>query len=414
MLLFLNAQNPTSMYLTGTRVDEWVDQNGSGKSVATAASLGTSYNPTFNASLFGGKGGITFNNKYLESPAAFPELNWKKGFTILIAGTFRSGFFAMSDSVSPIAGIGLGRVLGIGTSCNSKYPLPDVPCVAGVVWDGIKLLFILNGSLYSVTQGTPMPGTAAFGKLQLGGLIGSAGAMDMDIAGIQVFDEELSGYDILERCNALASLYSFADPAKPKYNIVVDGNSLAVGYWSNNKTTMWDGVKGVTGTTPQDMVNVATSGLETLSMSSRAPSTVDNLLNLSVPSKRRVLIVWEITNDLSNLTQTSSAAYANIKSYCQARKAAGWKVIVCTCLPRTQAGINTNFESYRVAVNNLITTNAVSEGWADAVANIGGDATIGSTGASDNTTYFNDKTHMTSAGHLIASTYITSALNAIL
>lgn len=414
-LLFLDAQKPTSMYLTGTRVDEWVDANGSGKKVATAVSLGTSYNPTFNSALFGGKGGITFNNKYLESPAAFAELNWKKGFAIFFAAQFRKGFFAASDAVAILAGMGLGRTLGFGTAANNMTSLPEVPCISGVLWDGIAFQFILAGKLYPVTQGSPSPGSAAFGKLQIGGIIGSAGAMDMDVAGVQIFNEELSPDDVVLISAAMQAQYGFAAPVVPTHNVMVDGNSLAVGYiTSDDKVTMWTGAKAA-GIGAEGFINVATSGLETLGMTSRAVGLVDSLLNPAVPSKRRILMVWEITNDLANLAQTDTAAYANIKAYCQARKAAGWRIILATCLPRTAAGINTNFETYRLSVNTMINANAISEGWADAIANIGADATIGVTGASNNTTYYlSDKTHLNSAGHNIASGYIASALTAIL
>lgn len=413
--LFLNAQKPSSLYLTGTRVDEWVDACGSGRSVATAVALGTAYNPTFDASLFGGKGGITFNNTYLESASPFPELNWKKGFTILMAGTFKNGFFAAADSAAILLGAGLGARLGMGTACNSWEGFPLVPCVFGFSWDGANGFFHLNECTYPITQGSLAPGSAAFGKLQIGGIIGAAGAMSFDLAGMKIWADDIEDPDHLAvEAQTLMTKYGIPRPQNPKFNIVVDGNSLAAGYWSSDKTTMWDGVKGISGTTPLDLINVATGGLETLSMSSRAVQTTDVNLNLGVPSKRRVLIAWEISNDLANLTQTDTAAYANIKAYCQARTAAGWRVIVGTCLPRTQPGINTNFETYRLSINTLINAHAVAEGWAVAVADFAADATIGVAGASDNTTYYNDKIHLTSAGHQIAAGIVTAALASIL
>lgn len=415
--IFLDAQKLSSLYLTGTRVDQWVDSNGSGRSVETPVSLGTTYNPTYDSALFGGKGGITFGSpSYLESPAAFPELDWRRGFTILIAGTPKSGFFAMSDASLILLGAGLGQRLGIGTYGNSWKGLPTTTCVFGIRWDCVKFDFILNGEIFPVTQGSLSAGTGAFGKLQLGGIIGAGGNMQMDVAAIKIWDAPIEDDEIFSTSNSLSIMREFPPPIEePPYNIVVDGNSLAVGGISDNHTTMWDGVNGITGTTPLDLINVASSGLETPSMIERAAKTAFIHLNLGVPSKRRILIVWEISNDLANLTQTDVGAYANIKSYCQAATTAGFEVIVCTCLPRTQSGINPNFETYRNSVNTSVNANAVSEGWAIAVADIGGDTTIGATGASNNTTYYNgDKIHLTSAGHFIAAGYITTALAAIL
>lgn len=412
-VLYLDAQKPSSMFLTGTRVDEWVDSGGSGRSLLTG-SLGTSYNPTFDSTLFGGKGGISFANKFLESASAFTELNWARGFTILCAGTHIAGMHNVSDSAAIVMGAGLGFRLGLGTAGTSAAGIPLVPCVFGVRWDRTKMTFILNGKTYPVHEGAPIVGSGAFGKLQLGMLVGSAGSWTGKLAGIQFFDRILEGEEISDLSSEMQLKYGIADLDTPKYNIVVDGNSLANGYWSSSTTTMMDGALGVSGVTPMDMLNAANSGISTVSLKDRAAAVVDPLLNKGVPAKRRVLIVWEISNDLSGTSQTDTAAYANIKTYCQARVSAGWKVIVCTCLPRTQSGINANFETYRLSVNASINANAVSEGWASAVADIGGDATIGVTGASDNTTYYKtDKVHLTTAGHAIAKGYITTALNAV-
>ncbi len=64
-------------------------------------------------------------------------------------------------------------------------------------------------------------------------------------------------------------------------------------------------------------------------------------------------------------------------------------------------------------MNSSINSNAISEGWADAVADIGGDTTIGQTGDYSNGTYYSDGIHLTDAGHTIAATYITAAINAV-
>ncbi len=408
-LLYLDASSASTLTKTGTRVDAWSDLNGSGLGVATSVN-GAGFNPTFTQSLFGGLGGVDFNgSKYLESADAFTGLNWATGFTILAAGQYVGNFFGISDSVAVVMGAGIGNRMGLGTAGLSSIGLPLVPCVFGVRWNGTTMRFILNGQTYPVYEGTPIPGSGAFGKLQIGMLAGSGG-IKAKFAGIQFFNSALSYADIATLSAVMQTKYAIADLSAPTYNIVVDGNSLAAGYWTNDKTTMATGVLGVSGTTPMDMVNLATSAITTPALTARAAALVDPLLNTNVSANRCILIVWEITNDLSGTTQTDAAAYANIKAYCQARKAAGWKVIVCTCLPRTQAGINANFETYRLSVNASIVANATSEGWADYVADIASNATLGATGASNNTTYFNDKIHMKSAGHAIASTYVTAAL----
>lgn len=48
-----------------------------------------------------------------------------------------------------------------------------------------------------------------------------------------------------------------------------------------------------------------------------------------------------------------------------------------------------------------------------ALADVGADATIGAAGASNNVTYYSDKTHLTTAGYAIAATLIKNAINTL-
>ena len=48
-----------------------------------------------------------------------------------------------------------------------------------------------------------------------------------------------------------------------------------------------------------------------------------------------------------------------------------------------------------------------------ALSDVGNDATIGAAGASNDTTYYSDKTHLTTAGYAIVATYMKNAINAL-
>lgn len=197
------------------------------------------------------------------------------------------------------------------------------------------------------------------------------------------------------------------------YNIVADGNSHVVAdfYDSSVKQPVRDGVLDAVVTpdaTQYDFINMGHNGWSTTDLSARAANDID-LLYESALTTNNIVIFWEGTNDISILGKTDVQAYANIKSYCQARKAAGWRVIVATIMPRNGGGAN--HETYRTSVNTSIRTNAISEGWADAVADVGGDASLQNP---SNTTYFRDGLHLTQAGQLIALEYFKAAIESLL
>lgn len=416
--LFLDASDLSTLTLTGSRVDQWRDKSGTGNHLSTGFA-GTAFNPSRVSSLFGGRGGVRFlgtTTHFLETAGAMAGVSWS-GWTVLIAGQYtnKTTFFMVSEAGSRVlAGAGFQSRLGAGSLWQTVEGMPrNVSLVFGAQfgaggWKGIR-----NESIFSIHGGSAQVGTGAFGKLQLGGLVpGGAGAMD--VAGVAVWDHALTAAELAQASAYFQRRFGFSALPAASANVVVDGNSLAAGYWGTTNWACADGIEAATGAPgPLDYSIVATSGISTPALISRAGGMVDARFRSDLPANKNVCMVWELTNDLS--TGIGGAqAYANVKAYCQARKAAGWKVVVATCLPRSNAGLVATFEADRQYVNSAIVLNAVAEGWADAVAHVGGDATIGAPGASDNTANFNDKIHLTSAGHAIAKTYFTAALNSIL
>lgn len=425
LVMFLDASDTSTMTLTGTRVDEWRDKLGSGNKVATST-LGTSFNPSRNAALFGNRGGVVFPSagRYLETAAAFTSLNWNNGFTVLavVKKTSRNGYFyAASQGQTSILGVSYSERLGTSTSGSSGYGFPrNEECVIGCQSTNVNTSakYILDGNIYSLDQGTGAVGSGSFGRLQIGGLIGTAGFGIYDLAGIVFYNRILSSQEISDVTSYFKNKYGISSPAAPTWNVVIDGNSHAIGYLGTNSSAIHDGFSATTyAPKSQDSINMATAGIATPALITRAASRIDTLYNTSINVNKRIVIVWEGTNDLAlTSNRTDVQAYNNLKTYCQARKAAGWKVIIGTILPRTPTGAsNTNYETYRLSVNTMI-RNAflANEGWADAIADVGGDATIGATGAYSNTTYFaTDGIHLKDAGHNIAKTYFTNAINSI-
>lgn len=152
------------------------------------------------------------------------------------------------------------------------------------------------------------------------------------------------------------------------------------------------------------VVNAAVAGQTTPYLTERAPIYVDRLYE-----EDAIVIIWELTNDLiGNDNETTTLNH--LITYCQARLTVGFRVIVGTCLPRS-VPVDANFEAQRLSLNTTI--RAQYGNWSHALMDVGGDTTIGATGASTNMTYYADGVHLTSAGEAIVADYALAALNAL-
>lgn len=113
-------------------------------------------------------------------------------------------------------------------------------------------------------------------------------------------------------------------------SIVTDGNSLTAGIGG----TSW-----ATQIKPLAPLN----NLGTVTNVSVNGQTTDNMINTAsdvdgawAAGKKNILIVWEGTNQICNLSQTGLSAAQKLQTYIAARRAAHtWdRVVIVTCLPR--------------------------------------------------------------------------------
>lgn len=188
--------------------------------------------------------------------------------------------------------------------------------------------------------------------------------------------------------------------------VVCDGDSIARGY----------GITTIAGSMPAQLealstsyhvVNIGTDGKRIADMVSDGATRVDVIKDTTLFAEN-VVICQAGTNDLYTAI---TDVYNNIVSYCQARQAAGWKVVVATILPRTEAGLRAGFETDRQTVNASIVSNWAT--FADALSDIGNDATIGQAASPNDTTYYSDKVHPTAAGNAIIAALHKTALDSI-
>jgi hypothetical protein len=138
-------------------------------------------------------------------------------------------------------------------------------------------------------------------------------------------------------------------------------------------------------------VNMAVSGSGIGDVMNRAAATDTHL----VPGAKNILSVFIGANNTPDATFLASLA-----AYCDARRAAGWFVLLGTLLPQI---VNVNFNGLRATANpeiRLWTTNGsvVPGKHADGIFDFAADPIMGNDATPSNTTYFVDGLHPTLLG----------------
>jgi lysophospholipase L1-like esterase len=191
-------------------------------------------------------------------------------------------------------------------------------------------------------------------------------------------------------------------------NLVFDGNSLTSGTQSTEGRNYPAQTAGLLSNAGRNVRvrNLGVAGQTTQQMSADAATDVDTLLSRD---GLNICVAWELTNDLVVNEPTAQAAYDNFVTYCQGRRAAGFKVVAVTGSPRSASGTPSDFETKRLAANALIRANWAT--FADALADAGADSRIGDTGDELDTTYYNaDKVHMNNAGYGVVAGIVKDAI----
>ena len=148
--------------------------------------------------------------------------------------------------------------------------------------------------------------------------------------------------------------------------------------------------------------NDAVSGSSIATISSRSATIDAWFAPISGP---KVLFLFVGANDQGDGVSTF---VANVKAYCQARKAEspGLKIVLATLLPQTTTGFNT----FRDAVNTAI---HADNSYYDALADFAANSTMGCDACAASTTYFPDGEHPSAAGHAILGPIARAAIQSV-
>jgi lysophospholipase L1-like esterase len=185
--------------------------------------------------------------------------------------------------------------------------------------------------------------------------------------------------------------------------VVAVGDSLTLGtgasapYTSLITYPTWNGQTltvsniGVAGRFLRDMARLAYTNLNPL---------------FANESGLNVAVVWGGINDLASLGATPEDTYSRLRAFCGRLRSLGWRVVVCTLVSRVA------FDTERATFNGYVRGN-----WplfADALADLGANASIGAAGAYANVTYFQgDGIHLTDAGLVIVAGLVQAELTTL-
>lgn len=185
---------------------------------------------------------------------------------------------------------------------------------------------------------------------------------------------------------------SIEEPTTPDPidNIVIDGNSLAVG-----------GYNHMFSDSGYPVTNVAISG-QTLSMMAYYCADVDSAI-----SDNTLLIVDEVTNELL-YGASADTAVERLRRYCQDRMRLHptLRIVVVTPTPRSNPNNPPDFESRRQSAIYLMKRDRTI---CDFLANAGEDSSIGEYGSQFDTRFYYDSVHHTTLGYNIRGTLIWKA-----
>jgi len=159
-----------------------------------------------------------------------------------------------------------------------------------------------------------------------------------------------------------------------------------------------------------DMANLGVGGQTTQMMAADAAAEVDPLYDPGRPTS--ILVCWEGTNDLilgGVPPYDSRQAYDHLAAYCKARQRAGFRVVICTVLPR---GRSAAFYQARNQLNAELRVHWKS--FADGLADVAANQTIGADGAETDATYYRDTVHLTAAGYAIVAREVAGAVRRLL
>jgi len=382
----------------------WADSSGLGLTAARQAA-----GSTYSATGLNGLPAVVMDGSAYFTVASFLDTSWNNTWT-----SFFVGSKAVTTDLVYTGNATNSMYFGWGQN-NGAYALAGTNCGAPTVamnytdvviealrYDGANVTIRQNGvqfvkkaataNLFSVSSALGVGATAA-GTIPWNGKMGH----------FIVFKRALTDTEIASVERWLGNYYGLLN----KTRIVFRGDSLMLGFASTAVNPAAKAVQILSnGIQCIDAANAGVTGLGADTMLATDVAQVDAFFD---PTRLNVAVCNGGINDLLASTATATIQ-TYVETWHRARRAKGYRTVVCTITSSTNAGNPGGFEAARIAFNLWVRANWKT--FADALADLGANPSIGAPlAADDTTTYFNaDKTHMKDAGYTVMGTIIAEAI----
>jgi lysophospholipase L1-like esterase len=189
--------------------------------------------------------------------------------------------------------------------------------------------------------------------------------------------------------------------------VACDGDSLTTGYAASVATASYPAVMASALAGRPSVLNLGRPG-DTTTIASTQSYKATAAYRPDAPC---VYVLWLGTNDMTTAGGAASGAtvWAALRTRAAARRAEGWKVVLCTTIPRTDSG-STNHVTEYPKLNALMLAQGAEV--ADAVVDLTADPRLMTT---TDGTYFNaDRVHLTDAGYAVVAEMVAPVVNRFL
>lgn len=192
--------------------------------------------------------------------------------------------------------------------------------------------------------------------------------------------------------------------------LITHGDSLTSGVGATNGQTWPYQLALMYSDRMVSITNAAVAGSIYGNLNISGPSVIDTCYDAR--KKTNIVIAFGGINDFIG-NRPPSQVYTSVQLYCADRRAAGFKVIVCTVTPCSSVGTASSYEANRQALNVSLRANYRT--FADGLVDFAADSRIGPAGAEADTTYYaTDLVHMNNKGYSVLAALIKPVVDSLL
>jgi len=407
-------------------ISKWYDQTGNGNhAVQTTAVNRPTMNPgVAPAIIFDSVGNNAASNpaKYLTMPAgvAISEASFSVFFALRPKYALnKNGYFTFNTasafinmySLKDLATALAGQVNGLGDMSYATNNVPDLRgAVMGMTGNGTTGTWFVDEASGTFT---------CISRAVTGGYIGyltgqSFFAMAADMYAFVVYPSVLSGVDQTAIQANLRSTFSIPTPSIYTKQVYLDGDSITTGIGATLNRGWAKAFQAALST--YRAFNFGFPGQTMAQLNTAASARIASRFNAGMT--KNIVVIWAGTNDI-RASVSAATTFAQLQAYTSTVKAAGFKVVWVTMLPRTDltAPMQTEWTNYNNSIKGA--TLGLSN-TADVIADVQSDPVIGPfAAASDTTLYCNvpgDNSvgvHPTDLGNTYVLPYIVNAVNSL-